>query len=234
MSVGPSNSVKARVGKDVILTCEAEGNPEPRYQWLQRTETHQVLVRGYEKNLVISDVGYEHQGEFVCKAINKVRGEERSVQSSGIRVDVSGEPRISKKTAAAAASTGGREVRVQNGEVARLEVEFCSDPEPEQVWHLGRGVTEVGGLDHDGQVTPKLKLSAGTGHGRFSAESSRVPGREDCYVAALNIKGAHADDTDAYLLRLSNNHGEETHTVNLVVRGETENPESLYYVQTVY
>ncbi len=216
-----------RVGKDIILTCEAEGNPAPRYQWLQRTESHQVVVRGHERNLVISDVDYDHQGEFVCKAINEIREEERSVQSSGIRVDVSGEPRISKKTAALAP----REVRVQNGEVARLEVEFCADPRPEEVWHLGGGGNSGGassggggasGSDAADDKKPRLKLSTGTAHGRFSAETRRLPGREDCYLAALNIDGAHADDSDKYLLRLRNSHGEKTHTVRLVVRGKEE------------
>ncbi len=92
--MGPSKRVTAKVGKDLILTCEAEGNPAPRYQWLQRTESHQVLVRGYERDLVISDADYDHQGEFVCKAIAEIAGEERSVQSEAIRVDVEGEPRV--------------------------------------------------------------------------------------------------------------------------------------------
>ncbi len=208
VSVGPAKEVSAQVGKDVILTCEAEANPAPRYQWLQRTERQEVLIRGYDKNLVISDANYDHQGEFVCKAINEIRGEERSVQSEAIRLDVSGAPRIAKKSTV----RFPHEVRVQNGEDARLEVEFCADPMPEQAWHLS-------GSDDDDN-SPSLTLSAGIAHGRFFADTLPSPGRQDCHVAALRINGAHADDTRSYLLRLTNSHGVQTHTVHLVVRGE--------------
>ena len=35
------------------LTCDAEGNPPPQYQWLQKLPTQEVLIRSYTKDLVI-------------------------------------------------------------------------------------------------------------------------------------------------------------------------------------
>ena len=187
-----------------VLSCEAEGNPEPKYQWLQKLSSQEVLVRGYEKTLIISNVSYDHQGQFVCKAFNKIRGEERSVQSEPIRVEVSGAPQVMKYNAP-------REVRVQNGEDATLEVIFCSDPLPKQAWHLG---------DLGSGAGNNIILAAGTGHGRFVAESVKKFDREDCYVSVLRINGAHADDSHFYQLRLTNDHGTDTHSIRLVVRGK--------------
>ena len=69
LSVGPSKVIEAEMNGQAILKCEAEGNPAPRYQWLQKLPTQEVLIRGYEQQLVIPDVTYDHQGEFVCKAM---------------------------------------------------------------------------------------------------------------------------------------------------------------------
>jgi hypothetical protein len=201
LSVGPNKVVAAQMMQKAVLTCEAEGNPAPRYQWLQKLPTNEVLIRGYEKQLVIENVTYDHQGEFVCKAINKIRGEERSIQSEPIRVEVSGAPQVMKYNAQ-------HDVRVQKGEDASLEVLFCADPMPGQSWYLG----DVGSGNN-------VILGSGTGHGRFVAESVRKADREDCYISTLRINGAHPTDSHAYQLRLSNGHGNDTHTVHLLVRG---------------
>ncbi len=184
-----------------VLTCEAEGNPPPKYQWLQRLISHEILVRGHEKNLVLSNVSYVHQGEFVCKAENQIRGEDRSIQSEPIHVDVKGAPEVRKFSP--------EDVHVQDGEEARIEVRFCSDPVPKISWHLGSS----------GKVESEIILGSGTVHGRFDAEVVRRTEREDCYVSSLKINGAHADDSKSYQLRLTNRHGTRTHNVNLVVRG---------------
>ena len=189
--------------KKAILTCEAEGNPTPRYQWLQKMPTQEVLIRGSEKTLVIENVTYYHQGEFVCKAMNSINGEERTVQSEPIRVEVSGAPQVLKYSAQ-------REVRVQNGEDATLEVTFCADPPPKQAWHLG---------SLDNSAGSNIILAAGTGHGRFIAETARKADREDCYISSLRINGAHPTDSHVYQLKLANNHGSDTHTIHLTVRG---------------
>ena len=187
-----------------VLTCEAEGKPAPRYQWLQKLPTQEVLIRGYEKQLVIENVAYDHQGEFVCKAINTIRDEDRSVQSDPIKVEVSGAPQVMKYSAP-------NDVRVGKGEDASLEVIFCADPLPKQSWI----VPDVMGSGNS------VILASGTGHGRFVAESVRKADREDCFISTLRINGAHPEDSHAYQLSLSNDHGNDTHIVHLVVRGET-------------
>ena len=204
LSVGPSKVVSAQMMQKAVLTCEAEGKPAPKYQWLQKLPTQEVLIRGYEKTLEIDNVTYDHQGEFVCKAVNIIRGEERAVQSEPIKVEVSGAPQVMRYT-------NQQEVSVQKGEDASLEVMFCGDPLPLQSWYLG---------DINGNSGNHVILASGTGHNRFVAESARKAEREDCYYSTLRINGAHPTDTHAYQLRLSNGHGNDTHTVHLVVRGE--------------
>jgi len=236
--VGPHSRVEVRVGRPLELNCEAEGNPLPRYQWLQRNPRSQqvsflsaqlpvetliilpsslpavqVFIRGYDRRLYIDNATYDHQGEFVCKALSKLGEEERSVQSEAIRVDVLGAPTVTPPSHAARvsmASGGGglHEVHARVGEDAKLIVEYCADPAPSPVWELtGHGAMSG------------ISLSAGINHGRFFAEvPSAVEGREDCYIAALRVAGAHQDDAGAYRLRLSNDHGARVHTIHLSVR----------------
>ncbi len=57
------------------MTCRADGNPPPRYQWLQKLPTHEIILRGEGPQLIIDNVTYDQQGEYVCKAINEIRGQ---------------------------------------------------------------------------------------------------------------------------------------------------------------
>ncbi len=215
--MGPSKVVVAKIWNRTILTCEAEGNPAPRYQWLQKRRNEEVSIRGNEKTLIIPNVTYDHQGEFVCKAANTINGEERSVQSEPIVLEVNGAPQVIaarsplRRRSHVGSVTTRQEVTVRDGEDARLEVFFCSDPLPKQTWHLG---DQGSGAGHN------VILSSGIQHGRFFAEMVRKSELEDCYISALKINGAHADDSHGYQLSLSNDHGTDTHTVYLVVRGE--------------
>ena len=80
-----------------ILTCSAEGNPLPKYQWLQKLPTQQVLKRGYEDRLVLEDTTYDHQGDYVCEAINVIGGQRKIVQSEPVHIEVRGEAREAKE-----------------------------------------------------------------------------------------------------------------------------------------
>uniref|UniRef100_A0A0K2V225 Ig-like domain-containing protein n=2 Tax=Lepeophtheirus salmonis TaxID=72036 RepID=A0A0K2V225_LEPSM len=202
LSVGPAPTVIASMYNKTLLTCEAEGNPPPRYQWLQKLPTQEVLIRGYNKQLLIDNVTYDHQGEFVCKAVNKIRGESRAVQSQPIRVEVKGAPKVNS-------IISEREITVQNGEDAVLEVHFCADPLPKQSWHLG---------DMGSGSGNNIILAAGTGHGRFIAEKEQKSTKEDCYISILKVNGAHSADSAPYELRISNDHGSDSHIIHLSVR----------------
>ena len=194
--VGPRPVMESVMGESVTLSCSALGSPQPSYQWLQQLPTGEVLVRGYEKDLVIPSVTYEHQGEFVCGAKNTV-GE---TQSEPVRVEVRGAPSVAKHRVVT-------EVVVRTGEDANLEVEFCSNPKPEQRWNLG----PVGGQ------TAHIVLSDNQRHGRFVVDKLMPVSSKDCYIGVLRILGAHPADSREYLLQLKNPHGVDTHTVKLVV-----------------
>lgn len=196
LRVGPKTELESKTGDTLTLSCQAQGAPDPTYQWLQQLPSGEVLVRGYDRELVISSIGYEHQGEFVCGAKNSV-GE---VQSDPVRVEVRGAPSVAKVAMVS-------EVVVRTGEDANLEVEFCSDPVPVLKWNLG----PVGGQSAD------IVLSSNQRHGRFVVDNPRPVPAKDCYVGVLRILGAHPSDSRDYVLELENDHGADLFSVKLVV-----------------
>jgi Immunoglobulin I-set domain len=48
------------------------------------------LNRGTESRLVIDNVTYDYQGEYECQATNNINGQERSVTSESISLQVVG------------------------------------------------------------------------------------------------------------------------------------------------
>ena len=150
-------------------------------------------MRGYEPQLVIDAVTYQHQGEFVCKALNSVRGEERAVQSERITVEVNGAPLVSRYNVR-------DELEVMTGQDAVLEVSFCANPPPSLIWDIGSN-----------------ELAAGNRHGRFLAEELRPDTTRDCYVSSLRILGAHPTDSTNYRLNLENQHGSDNQDIKLHV-----------------
>jgi hypothetical protein len=90
--VGPERVVVASLYNRTVLVCQAEGNPQPAYQWLQKTSTAEetVYVRGAEPMLVIHNVTYEYQGKYYCKASNVISGTDRTIQSDPIDLSVMG------------------------------------------------------------------------------------------------------------------------------------------------
>ena len=151
LSVGPAKIVQAKMYNKTVLTCEAEGNPKPRYSWLQMKPSQEVLIREYSQQLIIENVTYDYQGDFVCKATNEIKGEERTVQSDPIKLVVTGAPQILRHSFQ-------ENVLVPIGADASLEVEFCTNPMSNQSWHLG---------DMGNGSGNKVILASGTGHGRF-------------------------------------------------------------------
>lgn len=49
-----------------------------------------VVDRGGEPRLVINNVTYDYQGEYECRATNYINGQERSVTSEPIQLQVVG------------------------------------------------------------------------------------------------------------------------------------------------
>ena len=156
------------------------------------------MIREYAQQLFIENVTYEDQGEYVCKAINVINGETRSVQSDPITLEVTGAPQVMRFGVQT-------EVIIEDGQDAILESRFCADPLPEQLWHLGASGDNI-------------ILAAGTTHGKFTAEIVRKI-KEDCYVSTLRINGADPSDSYVYELRLTNAHGTDSYKIDLKVRG---------------
>ena len=88
--VTPGGGATVGVHNQSMLTCNAEGNPAPKYLWLQKLPSNQVLKRGYEDKLIIEDTTYDHQGEYVCEAVNVIGDQKKIVQSDPIRMEVRG------------------------------------------------------------------------------------------------------------------------------------------------
>ena len=91
--VGPSRIVKASAFNKTSLYCLADGNPTPRFRWLQRASPQDdaAYLRGESSTLVIENATYEYQGVYVCQAMSVIKNEEKRAQSEAITVDVSGE-----------------------------------------------------------------------------------------------------------------------------------------------
>lgn len=52
------------------------------------------LERGHESRLVIDNVTYDYQGEYECRATNYINGQERTVASEPVSLQVVGKFRI--------------------------------------------------------------------------------------------------------------------------------------------
>ena len=128
-----------------MLTCLAEGVPSPAIQWLQQMPaTGEVLVRGYERDLVIERIGYEHQGDWVCRASNAVG----DVQSEPIRLEVRGGPTVDRFATRTEHVLG-------RGEDGVVSVRFCASPRPARIT---RNIGQVGmaGMTIELEPGPRL------------------------------------------------------------------------------
>jgi hypothetical protein len=215
-----------------VLTCVAESSPAPAIQWLQQLPaTGEVLVRGYERDLVIERIGYEHQGDWVCRASNAVG----DVQSEPIRLEVRGGPTVDKF------ATRTEHV-LERGEDGVVSVRYCASPRPARVaWNIGP--VGIGGKS--------IELEPGLTHGRFRVESPTASSagqseagnslQEDektvaavgdmnaggsgsgsgsgsnCQVSHLTILGAQLGDGRDYIFTAENEFGRDTVAVRLVV-----------------
>ena len=62
----------AEIGGVMAFSCEATGDPSPRYQWRKNGEIYQAGI-GYDTNVLILDnVILNDAGVYYCEAINSV------------------------------------------------------------------------------------------------------------------------------------------------------------------
>ena len=198
LSTDPVSEKSVMVHNKTVLTCKAEGNPEVSYEWLQQLSSGQVRKRSHTADLVIEDVGYEDQGEYICMATNSIGGEKREVQSDVVRLEVAGEPQVVKEVG---------EVMGIHGRDVRLEGEFCSDPVPvKNTWEWG-GVVLPAGSEVDG---------------RYKAELVPHPHMEDCYISRLTVRRVGLEDSRSYTLNVENKHGRDMVPVLLTIKGKKQ------------
>ncbi|XP_039280051.1 irregular chiasm C-roughest protein isoform X2 [Nilaparvata lugens] len=192
-SVGKDRLTTATLFSEVAFECDADANPTPTFQWLQRVGSDAVLVRSRESRLVIANATYEHQGEYVCRVTNVIAGQERPVQSEAITIQVVGAPQVVREE---------MEVVAARGSDATLRMVVCADPRPNTAsWEWG-----------------SLQLKAGEGIGKYQAEELKQEGREDCYEARLYVREVEPSDSRSYFLLVKNERGIDKHWVRLVVR----------------
>ena len=65
-----------------------------------------MLKRGYEDRLVIDETTYDHQGDYVCEAINAIGGQRKIVQSDPIHIEVRGRPKAIRACGGRRGSSG--------------------------------------------------------------------------------------------------------------------------------
>ena len=191
----PTGVMKLILHNKTTISCHAEGNPVPKYQWIKRLSNNRETIKSYTSQLVIEDVGYVDQGEYRCVAVNRIGGKRREAKSDAVRIEVVGSP-ISVKDAGEVVGTHGSDVT--------LDVEFCSDPVPsESAWEWGEIVLPLGSEIGD----------------RFKAELVSHPHMEDCYISRLTVKEVTIDDGTEYRLILGNIHGNDVMPVTLRIKG---------------
>lgn len=200
LKVFPNPGATVSVYNNTTLSCEAEGNPPPKYSWLQKMGGNPVAwqQRGNTALLQIPNVTYQYQGQYVCEATNEINGRTHKATSAEISLDVTGAPQVLTDTARTK-----KRVVVEKDEDAVIAVYFCSDPSPRRTyWEWG-----------------SLKLESGDDHIRYVAESlHNDDGQKDCYEARLIVRGVDGSDSRKYTLNVENERGSETFAVLLEVR----------------
>lgn len=85
VSLSPSGLVTSKVGSRVSLTCQADANPGPAYQWVQKLND-QIVIRGNSQVVLSIDNNiFEDDGEYICHAHNQIRGQERACPLASAR-----------------------------------------------------------------------------------------------------------------------------------------------------
>ncbi|XP_039276455.1 irregular chiasm C-roughest protein-like [Nilaparvata lugens] len=199
-SVGRDKMTTATLFSPVTLACEADANPTPNYQWLQRlpasasaSASDSVLVRSTDQMLILRNVTYEHQGEYVCRVTNTIAGTHRTAQSEAVSIQVVGAPQILRE--------GGEEVIAAKGSDATLRMVVCADPRPETVsWEWESN-----------------QVKAGDSTGRYQAHELKKDGREDCFESRLQVGEVEPADARNYDLLVKSDRGFDRHSLRLVV-----------------
>ena len=144
-----------------------------------------VKKRSVTPDLILEDVNYEDQGEYVCEAVNMIGGEKRVVRSEVVKVEVEGVPLVTRMVS---------EVVAVSGRDVRLEAEFCSDPLPlRNTWEwedvslpAGSTFTNIYPfifVQNFLHIITLLGTEIERSGTKYTAELEEHPSNKDCYIS---------------------------------------------------
>ncbi|XP_020282906.1 hemicentin-2-like isoform X2 [Pseudomyrmex gracilis] len=196
--VGPERLTTALLYSGASFECHADAMPPAEYRWAQIfTDGRMPLECGTGQRLILTNVTYEQQGQYICLASNKINGNIREVKSDPVSLQVVGAPRVVKP-----AITEKFVVVTTEGSPARLEIRLCSDPKPRLVaWEWGS--TRL----HAGEVLEP----------RYRALDLEPLASEDCYLAILELTTTVKEDQRLYHVIVENDRGSDRRVLMLRV-----------------
>ncbi|KYN35193.1 Kin of IRRE-like protein 3 [Trachymyrmex septentrionalis] len=197
-AVGPDRLTTALLYSGASFECHADAMPPAEYRWAQIfTDGRMPLECGTGQRLILTNVTYEQQGQYICLASNKINGNVREVKSDPVSLQVVGAPRVVKPTI-----TEKFVVVTTEGNPARLEIRLCSDPKPRLVaWEWGS--TRL----HAGEVLEP----------RYRALDLEPLASEDCYIAILELTSTVKEDQRLYHVIVENDRGSDRRALMLKV-----------------
>ncbi|XP_043281902.1 kin of IRRE-like protein 2 isoform X3 [Venturia canescens] len=198
ISVGPERLSTALLYSGASFECHADAMPSAEYRWAQIFSDGRAPAEcGVGQRLILSNVTYAQQGQYICLASNKINGNLREVKSNPVSLQVVGAPRVVKPT-----SNEKFVVSTTEGSPARLEIKLCSDPKPRLVaWEWGD--TRL----HAGEVLES----------RYRALDLEPLASEDCYIAILEFIHTVKEDQRLYYVIVENDHGSDRRALMLRV-----------------
>ncbi|XP_012343725.1 neural cell adhesion molecule 1-like isoform X2 [Apis florea] len=197
-SVGPDRLTTALLFSGASFECNADAMPPAEYRWAQIfTDGRMPLECGTGQRLILTNVTYEQQGQYICLASNKINGNVREVKSDPVSLQVVGAPRVVKP-----GITEKFVVATTEGSPAKLEIRLCSDPKPRLVaWEWGS--TRL----HAGEVLES----------RYRALDLEPLAVEDCYIAVLELTSTVKEDQRLYHVIVENDRGSDRRALMLRV-----------------
>ncbi|XP_077421521.1 neural cell adhesion molecule 1b isoform X3 [Vanacampus margaritifer] len=194
----------ADVGQSAMLTCAADGYPEPMVTWTR----NQITLEAGEKydfnedgsEMSIMDVSKLDEGEYTCIAKNKAG---KTEQELSLRVFV--KPKI---TYIVNQSTSEMEEQVM------LTCEASGDPTPTISWSYGNRVFTDGEQAH----LNRIYQASWTRPEQHKSEDGNVVVRSDARVSSLTLKYVKYTDAGQYLCSARSAIGEDDQGAYLEVR----------------
>eukprot|EP00095_Tigriopus_kingsejongensis_P010153 maker-scaffold575_size133042-snap-gene-0.26 protein:Tk10153 transcript:maker-scaffold575_size133042-snap-gene-0.26-mRNA-1 annotation:"hypothetical protein DAPPUDRAFT_54063" len=189
LRTSPQQSLDLEVGAQSKFQCLADGNPKPKFEWLQKVTIggeERVYSRAKSATIGFANITYEQGGQWACTAANRIKDEDRKLQSNSFEVLISGPPQVLLLVSAS-------EQTFRENVNARIEVAFCSDPKPRNLYWAWAGLT----------------LAAGESQGRFAAVPIKPSssGQKDCYMGVLDLENAKSEDSRDYVMTVENARG---------------------------